>query len=107
MRHQTQTTLLTLALSLTSLTSLLPAFSASARAEGGAAAQVATDKPDLEKVRQHLRQHQKYPATRAELLASCNDLVDFSAGEKRWFADHLHEGTYHSADEVLKAIARK
>jgi hypothetical protein len=65
------------------------------------------EKPDLEKLGQHLREHQKYPATRAELLASCKGLVDFSPAEKRWFAEHLHAGTYGSADEVLKAIARK
>ena len=54
----------------------------------------------------HLRDHQKYPATREELLASCNDLVDFSNGEKRWFADHLPEGTYKSAGQVLKALRK-
>jgi len=80
-----------------------------ARAETGSAAQAAAaaEKPDLEKLGQHLRDHQKYPATRAELLASCKGLVDFSPAEKRWFAEHLRAGTYGSADEVLKAIARK
>ena len=71
------------------------------------AAAVAAVKPDLKKVGQHLRDHQKYPATRADLLASCNGLVDFSAGEKRWYAEHLPEGTYKSAADVLKAISRK
>jgi hypothetical protein len=77
-----------------------------ARAETGSTS-VAAEKPDLDKLGQHLREHQKYPATRAELLASCKGLVDFSSAEKRWFAEHLHAGTYGSADEVLKAIARK
>lgn len=82
-----------------------PAFAAVA-AETGAAESAAV-KPDMKKVSQHLKDHQKYPATRADLLASCNELVDFSASEKRWFAERLPEGTYKSAAEVLKAINRK
>jgi hypothetical protein len=54
----------------------------------------------------HLRDHQKCPATREELLASCNNLVDFSDGEKRWFADHLPDWTYKSAATVLKALRK-
>ena len=64
-------------------------------------------KPDLDKVNQHLTRHQTYPATRAQLLASCKGLVDFSPAEKRWFADHLAEGTYQSAADVMKALNRK
>ncbi|HVV16434.1 MAG TPA: hypothetical protein VHH90_04455 [Polyangia bacterium] len=64
-------------------------------------------KPDLDKVNQHLTRHQSYPATRAQLLASCKGLVDFSPAEKRWFADHLAEGTYQSAAEVMKSLNRK
>ena len=83
----------------------LPALGSAAHAEG-AAPEPAVKRPDLKKVGQHLRDHQQYPASRAELLASCKGLSDFSAGEKRWFADHLPEGTYQSADEVLKALGR-
>ncbi|HSS39993.1 MAG TPA: hypothetical protein VLT58_14595 [Polyangia bacterium] len=64
-------------------------------------------KPDLDKVNQHLTLHQTYPATRAQLLASCKGLVDFSPAEKRWFADHLADGTYQSAAEVMKSLNRK
>ena len=76
-----------------------------ARAEAAAEAQAV--KPDLDKVNQNLTQHQTYPATRAQLLASCKGLVDFSPGEKRWFADHLANGTYQSAAEVMKALNRQ
>ncbi|HXU06406.1 MAG TPA: hypothetical protein VN903_35865 [Polyangia bacterium] len=88
------------------LAGIAPAFVASVHAETGGA-ETAAVKPDMKKVTQHLKEHQKYPATRAELLAACNDLMDFSAGEKRWFADRLPEGTYKSAADVLKAINRK
>jgi hypothetical protein len=62
---------------------------------------------DRNKAAEHLNKHQSYPATRAELLASCKNLMEFSASEKKWFAAHLPEGTYGSADEVLKAVFKK
>ncbi|MFL5305010.1 MAG: hypothetical protein ACJ8F1_07340 [Polyangia bacterium] len=78
-----------------------------AHADTAPAPEAQAVKPDLEKVNQHLTRHQTYPATRAQLLASCKGLVDFSPGEKRWFADHLADGTYQSAAEVMKALNRK
>lgn len=82
---------------------IAPAFVQPARA----AAEPAAVKPDMKKVTQHLKEHQTYPATRAELLASCNELADFTPSEKRWYADHLPVGTYKSAADVLKAINHK
>ncbi|OGG00886.1 hypothetical protein A3D78_01775 [Candidatus Gottesmanbacteria bacterium RIFCSPHIGHO2_02_FULL_39_14] len=52
----------------------------------------------------HLRTHQSYPATRADLIKECNDLADFSDTDKAWFVTHLSEGSYNSADEVIKAL---
>ena len=52
----------------------------------------------------HLKSHQKYPASKADLLAECDGLTDFSAEDKKWFTDNLPEGTYNSADEVTKAL---
>jgi hypothetical protein len=63
-------------------------------------------KPDMKQVEAHLKQHQTYPATRAELLASCQGLMEFKDGEKAWFAAHLPEGTYKSAAEVLKTLRK-
>lgn len=59
---------------------------------------------DIKNAMQHLRHHQVYPATKAELVAECNNLSDFSEKDKMWFADHLPEGTYNSADDVAKAL---
>ncbi|HEX7505125.1 MAG TPA: hypothetical protein VF550_00030 [Polyangia bacterium] len=66
-----------------------------------------TTQLDRKKATEHLNKHQTYPATRAELLASCKNLMEFSDAEKKWFATHLPEGTYGSADEVLKAVFKK
>ena len=52
----------------------------------------------------HLREHATYPSTKAELVAHCNDLSDFSEEDKKEFAEALPEGTYNSADEVVKAL---
>jgi len=52
----------------------------------------------------HLKTHQSYPATKAELVATCNSLSDFSEEDKREFESKLPEGTYNSAEEVTKAL---
>ena len=70
------------------------------------AASPALVKPDMKQVRAHLQQHQTYPATRPELLAACQGLMEFNDGEKAWFAAHLPEGTYRSAAEVMKALRK-
>ena len=61
-------------------------------------------KHDWKNITEHLKKHQKYPATKAELVAECQSLSDFSEGDKNWFAASLPEGTYNSADEVLQAL---
>lgn len=52
----------------------------------------------------HLKTHQKYPATKAELVAECNNLSDFSDADKKDFMEKLPEGTYNSAEDVMKAL---
>ncbi|OGC91764.1 hypothetical protein A2899_00755 [Candidatus Amesbacteria bacterium RIFCSPLOWO2_01_FULL_49_25] len=52
----------------------------------------------------HLKKHQTYPATRAQLLAECDGLSDFSPEDKAEFSKALPEGTYANADMVIKAL---
>ena len=52
----------------------------------------------------HLKNHQKYPATREDLVAECDNLSDFSDEDKEWFMDNLSEGTHDSADAVIEAL---
>jgi hypothetical protein len=99
MRNIGRTVTLTLALLTPALgAALLPTPPAVAAKKMKATA------PDRQKLLDHLEQHQQYPATRAQLLASCKDLVDFTDGEKRWFVDRLPEGNYKSAAEVMKVV---
>lgn len=62
---------------------------------------------DMENATKHLREHQTYPATKADLVAACNSLSDFSEADKKEFADALPDKTYHSADEVVAALGWK
>ena len=67
----------------------------------------AVQKPDMKKVAAHLRAHVKYPATRQQVLDACAQTDEFNAAEKAWAAAALPEGSYASADEVLKALKKK
>ena len=59
---------------------------------------------DVDNAIKHLREDQEYPATKAELVAACNNLSDFSKEDKEWFMENLPERTYKSADEVVNAL---
>jgi len=61
-------------------------------------------KRDWKNIETHLKQHQKFPASKADLVATCNNLADFSEADKKWFATALPEGTYNSPEEVVKAL---
>ena len=52
----------------------------------------------------HLKNHQKFPATKAELVAECDGLSDFSDEDKKEFAAKLPDRTYNSAEEVMKVL---
>ena len=52
----------------------------------------------------HLKTHQTYPATKADLVAECDNLSDFSEEDKKEFGEKLAEGTYNSADDVVAAL---
>ncbi len=59
---------------------------------------------DKKNAMDHLRTHQTYPSTKAELVAQCNRLSDFSDADKKWFEENLPEKTYNSAEEVMMAL---
>ncbi len=98
MRSIIKTLSLTLALSVA-----VPAFIGASVA----VAKEATAKVDRQKAAEHFLKHQTYPATKADLMAACKNLMDFSDSEKKWFADHLAERTYNSADEVMGTLFKK
>lgn len=53
----------------------------------------------------HLKTHMdKWPATKAELVAACNNLSDFTPEDKKEFETNLPEGTYNTPEDVAKAL---
>lgn len=59
---------------------------------------------DRQNIVTHLREHQEYPATKEELMQTCDNLSEFGNEDKQWFMNKLPEGTYNSADEVIEAL---
>src|SRR5260221_3589193 len=66
----------------------------------GATATSAT-KPEAAKAVAHFREHVKYPATKAVVLAACADTPEFTAWEKKCIGDYLPGKSFASADEVV------
>ena len=52
----------------------------------------------------HLKSHQSYPATKAELVAECDNLSDFSEEDKKEFSEKLPDKSYNSADEMIEVL---
>lgn len=59
---------------------------------------------DMKNAKMHLKEHIKYPATKQQLVEACNKMSDFSDDDKKWFEEHLPEGTYKSAEDVMSAL---
>ena len=59
---------------------------------------------NVKDVTDHIKTHQNYPATKAQLVAECNSLSDFSEEDKKAFAENLPDKTYNSGDEVIQAL---
>lgn len=52
----------------------------------------------------HLKKHQSYPASKADLVKECNHLSEFSKEDKEWFEEHLEDKMYNSAEDVMKQL---
>jgi len=55
-------------------------------------------------IREHIKKHADYPATKADIVKACNLMSDVSSEDKKWFEKTLPEGTYNNSNEVLKAL---
>jgi len=55
----------------------------------------------------HLKSHVPYPATRAQVVAACNNNVHAEKDDAEWMARSLPEGTYGNANEVIAALLTK
>ncbi|MDA4137031.1 MAG: hypothetical protein OK449_08590 [Thaumarchaeota archaeon] len=55
----------------------------------------------------HLKNHVKYPASRAQVVQACNDMSDVPASDKDWVERNLPEGNYGNATAVVSALLTK
>jgi hypothetical protein len=55
----------------------------------------------------HLKNHVMYPASRAQVVAACNNMSDSDPSNKEWVTKNLPEGNYRNAGEVLNALLTK
>ncbi len=59
---------------------------------------------DKENMIKHLKEHQSYPASKEDLISTCDNLSDLSPEDKRWFIDMLPGKTYETSDEVISTL---
>jgi hypothetical protein len=55
----------------------------------------------------HLKNHVTYPASRAQVVAACNNMSDSDPANKEFVMKNLPEGNYRNAGEVLNALLTK
>ncbi|QQG48386.1 MAG: DUF2795 domain-containing protein [archaeon] len=55
----------------------------------------------------HLKSHVPYPASKAQVVAACNNNVHADRDDADWMSKALPEGTYKNANEVLGALLTK
>ena len=86
---------------------VLPAAPRPALADHKGAKVAADGRPkgfNAKAVERHLRDHQRYPATREQILAECDGLSDFSPADRKWFTDKLPDKSFNSPEAVLDAV---
>jgi hypothetical protein len=55
----------------------------------------------------HLKKHVMYPATRAQVVAACNNMSHIDTANRDWFTKNLPAGTYRNPAEILSALLTK
>lgn len=49
-------------------------------------------------------QHLRYPSTKSDIVAACAGMAEMPKTDKEWIAQNLPDGTYSTADEVIRAL---
>jgi len=55
----------------------------------------------------HIKKHIMYPATRTQVVATCNNMSHIDSANRDWFNKNLPEGTYRNPTEILNALLSK
>jgi len=49
-------------------------------------------------------QHISYPSNKSEIIAACASMAEMPKADREWIEQNLPNGTYRSADEVVRAL---
>ena len=55
----------------------------------------------------HIKNHVRYPATKAQVVATCNNMSDMHMDNANWVSRNLPEGTYKGPSDILNALLTK
>lgn len=55
-------------------------------------------------IKKHLTEHVSYPASREDIVQSCNRMEHASDDEKKYVSENLPDGTYESAEDALDVL---
>lgn len=58
---------------------------------------------EMKEMMMHVKDHIKYPATKQQIMEACNNMEHVTDKEKEMFRKMVPDGTYSSADDVMKA----
>jgi hypothetical protein len=52
----------------------------------------------------HLKNHVTYPASRSQVVAACNEMMDVPSEDREWVSKNLPEGNYRTPADVVTAL---
>lgn len=58
---------------------------------------------DMKEIMEHMEDHVTYPATKQDIWNACAMMSHVPDEHKKMFMDKVPDGTYASAEEVMKA----
>ncbi len=64
---------------------------------------MSTLKTELE----HIKHHIKYPANKAQVIATCNNMMDVPSADKEFVTKSLPEGSFKGPDDLVRALLNK
>jgi hypothetical protein len=55
----------------------------------------------------HIKNHVKYPASKQQVVAACNNMSDVPSGDKEFLSNSLPDQTFNKPEDVVNALLRK
>jgi hypothetical protein len=55
----------------------------------------------------HIKNHIKYPASKQQVVAACNNMSDVPSDDKDWVSQSLPDQTFRGPEDVVNALMKK